>query len=90
MAALLHARCVEAARQFGEAASHGSELAKKEIGATRWWHYVERGEGCQRGNGGVREDPKKPGGTPNGGADGRWAREKRGGGGLPSSGEDGG
>ena len=90
MAALLHARCVEAARQFGEAASHGNELAKKETGVSRWQRYVERGEGRQRGNGGVREDPKKPGGTPNGGTDGQWARENHGGGGLPSSGEAGG
>ena len=66
MAALLHARCVEAARQFGEAASHGSELAKKEIGATRWWHYVERGEGRQRGGKWGQEGAGRSVGVPTG------------------------
>ena len=40
-----------------------------------WRHGVGREGGASKGDGGVREEPRRPGGTPNGGTGGRWARK---------------
>ena len=64
-----------AASQFGEGFPAAVGLAGKRNRGGELRRGVEGGKGASEERSGVREEPRRPGGAPNGGAGGRWARK---------------
>ena len=66
--------------RWGSEAVHGGVpsgvgLTGKRYRGGELWHGVEGGRGASEERSGVREEPRRPGGAPNGGAGGQWARK---------------
>ena len=63
------------ARRFGEGFPAAVGLAGKRKRGGELRRGMEGGRGASEERSGVREEPRRPGGTPNGGTGGRWARK---------------
>ena len=64
-----------ASRRFGEGFPAAVGLAGKRKRGGELRRGMEGGRGASEERSGVREEPRRPGGTPNGGTGGRWARK---------------
>ena len=86
VAARLHARRVEAARWFGEAVPVAVELAGERTRGGELAVLRGEREGCQRGIGGVQEEPERLGGAPMAAraVGGRGKQRRQGGGTIPA------
>ena len=64
-----------AASQFGEGLPAAVGLAGKRNRGGELRRGVDGGKGASEERSGVREEPRRPGAAPNGGAGDRWARK---------------
>jgi len=64
-----------ASRRFGEGFPAAVGLAGKRNRGGELRRGVEGGKGASEERSGVREEPRRPGGAPNGGAGSQWARK---------------